>query len=270
MTPSKRNGAVKTKRPSKHTGGAGQFLRPGDGLAGNAEWEAMKGRCRNLRPDDAVRECAYLSAEYRRRWNMPEISLDKIIAALRAKKIPFVLTGAYGIATWTGRPRSTHDVDILVKSGRNHARAVKAVQALYPDLELRSFAGLAAFFVPGETESVIDVVYPHRNDIAETLATAIWIEDKGKRYRIPALEAALANKYGAMLSLGRDPIKRGQDGVDFATMVKHSMDKGRDPIDLERLAELGELVWPGGGGEEVVRLVEESKAGKVPNLSART
>jgi hypothetical protein len=58
MTPSKRNGAVKTKRPSKHTGRAGQPLRPGDGLAGIAEWEAMKGRCRNLRPDEAVRECA--------------------------------------------------------------------------------------------------------------------------------------------------------------------------------------------------------------------
>jgi hypothetical protein len=142
------------------------------------------------------------------------------------------------------------------------------MQELYPDLELRNFAGLAAFFVPGETESVIDVVYPHRHDIGETLATAIWIDDQGKRYRIPVLEAALANKYGAMLSLGRDPIKRAQDGVDFATMVKHSLDEGREPIDTERVAELGELVWPG-GGEEIVRLVEEAKAGKVPNPRAR-
>src|SRR6266849_1575144 len=140
MRQNRQNGAIQTKR------------RPGDGLIGNAEWEAMKASCRNLLPEEAVRECAYLSAEYRRRWNMPEINLDKIIAAVQAKKIPFVLTGAYGIATWTGRPRSTHDVDILVKSGRNHARAVKAVQALYPDLELRNYAGLAAFFVPGETE----------------------------------------------------------------------------------------------------------------------
>jgi hypothetical protein len=123
--------------------------------------------------------------------------------------------------------------------------------------------------VPGETESVIDVVYPHRHDLAETLATAIWIEDKDKRYRIPTLEAALANKYGAMLSLGRDPIKRGQDGVDFATMVKHSLDAGRDPIDLDRLAKFGELVWPEAAAAEIVRLVEEAKAGMVPNLSAR-
>ena len=63
------------------------------GLAGNPEWEAMKGRCRNLRPADAVRECGYLSAQYRKRFAMPEIDWQKIVSALQAKKIPFVLTG---------------------------------------------------------------------------------------------------------------------------------------------------------------------------------
>ncbi len=253
--------AIKTKK--------GQVLRPGDGLDGRAEWEAMKGRCRNLSPAAAVRECGHLSEEYRRRFGMPEISWQKIVAALQAKKIPFVLTGAYGIATWTGRPRSTHDVDILVKSGRNYARAVKAVKELYPELEMRSLFGVAAFFVPGERESVIDVTYPHRQDIGQTLETAIWFDMEGIRVRIPKLEAALANKYGAMLALNRDPGKRAQDGVDFYTMVKHSLDEGRDPIDMERLAELGELVWPGGGGKEIVTLVEKAKMGEVPNLTAR-
>ena len=244
-------------------------LRPGAGLDGRADWEAMKASCRNLTPAAAVREVAYLSEEFRQRFHMPEITVKKIVAALQAKKIPFVLTGAYGIAAWTGRPRSTHDVDILVKPGRNYARAVKAMQALYPDLEMRMFAGVAAFFVPGERESVIDVTYPHREDIGQTLATAIWFEDEGLRYRIPILETALANKYGAMLALNRDAGKRGQDGVDFYTMVKHSLDEGRDPIDLDWLADLGELVWPGGGGAEIVQLVEQAKAGQVPNLTTR-
>src|SRR5208283_3926283 len=118
-----------------------------------------------------------------------------------------------GIGGWTGRPRATQDVDILVKGGRNHVRAVKAIKALYPELEVREFAGVTGFFPPGQRASVIDVTYPHRADIAETLATAIWTEDKkqGLRYRIPSLEAALANKYGAMLTPTRDPKKRGQD-----------------------------------------------------------
>ena len=67
---------------------------------GNPEWEATKGNCRNLSPHDAVMECAYLSAEYREMWRtMSPVRIDfrEIISTLRAKKIPFVLTGAYGI-----------------------------------------------------------------------------------------------------------------------------------------------------------------------------
>src|SRR5262249_51606378 len=213
--------------------------------------ERMKAGCRNLLAHDAVMECAWLSDEYRRmhRSMSPvQPSLRQIIATLRAKKIPFVLTGAHGISGWTGRPRSTHDVDILVKSGRNYVRAVNALKALYPDLEVRQFFGVTGFFAPGETQSLIDVTYPHRADIQATLATAVWVEDRGQRYRVPALETALANKYGAMLAINRDPIKRGQDALDFAAMVRHSMDPGRDPIDLDRMAVLGEKVWPGGGG----------------------
>jgi hypothetical protein len=214
-------------------------------------------------------ECAYLSDLYRRMHRsmspvQPE--LRQIVTALREKKIRFVLTGAYGISTWTGRPRSTHDVDILVKGGRNHARAIKALRALYPQLEVRNLTSVASFFVPGERDSVIDVTYPHRADIEVTLQTGVLIEKDGLEYRIPTLEAALANKYGAMLTLTRDPGKKGQDAVDFYHMVRHSQDEGREPIDLEQLRTLGELVWPGGGGQEILRLVEQVKAGRVPTL----
>ncbi len=179
----------------------------------SAEWEQMKARCRNLSPHDAVMECAYLSAQYREMWrSMSPVQPDfrQIILALQAKKVPFVLTGAYGISTWTGRPRATHDVDILVKAGRNQARAVNALKALYPALEVRTSRGVVGFFMPGETESVIDVTYPHRADNEVTLQTAIWIEKDGLEYRIPALEAALANKYGASLHPYRDAGKRAR------------------------------------------------------------
>ena len=90
------------------------------------------------------------------------------------------------------------------------------------------------------------------------------IEDGAARYCIPSLEAALANKYGASLTLSRDAGKRAQDMVDFYAMVRHSLDEGRMPIDIDALAELGELVWPGGGGAEIVRFVEQARAGEVP------
>lgn len=254
-----RNGGVRTSSRSARRGV----------VQSDPAWEAMKAVRRNLRPADAVRECAFLSEQYRRMKSMPDINLKSIIMALQAKKVPFVLTGAHGIATWTGRPRATADVDILVKSGRNYARAVKVIQSLYPELEMRDFAGVAAFFGLGETQSVIDVTYPHREDIRQSLETAVWIDDQGLRFRVPKLEAALANKYGASLAPMRDAGKRGQDMVDFYNMVQHSLDEGREPIDMDWLAELGELVWPGGGGKELVELVEKAKAGEVPRLDVK-
>jgi hypothetical protein len=234
----------------------------------NPEWEAMKARCRNLSHRDAVAEAASLSRDWRLRWRpmTPDIKLLDIVRALTKKKIPFVLTGAHGISGWTGRPRATHDVDILVSAGRNHGRAVKAVRELYPTLEVHQLPGLAAFFVPGEKESVIDVTYPHRDDHVVTLQTGVWVDSEGARYRVPTLECALANKYGAMLNLTREVGKRALDAVDFYNMVKHTKDADRLPVDLKLLAELGDKVWSG-GGKELVQIFEDAKAGKVPNLT---
>ena len=61
-------------------------------------------------------------------------------------------------------------MDILVKVGRNFARVVKAIRTLYPQLEVRVFTGVTGFFLPGEKWSVINVIYPHRADLEETLA----------------------------------------------------------------------------------------------------
>ncbi len=82
----------------------------------------MKGNCRNLTTADAVAETAYLSNQYREHFRSACLVVDlyEIIRTLNAKKIPFVLTGVYGMSTWTGRPRATFDVDLLVNSGRTH------------------------------------------------------------------------------------------------------------------------------------------------------
>jgi hypothetical protein len=238
-------------------------------ISSDPAWEAMKATRRTVSHAEAVRESAFLSAQWHRMWGRRksiQVDLRRLIQTLNAKKIPFVLIGAQALGGWTGRPRATKDVDILVKPGRNLTRAVKAVRELYPQLEVREFAGVWAFFVPGEKESVIDVTYPHRADLAETLAHPVWVEDRGLRYRIPALETALANKYGAMLTPTRNLEKRAQDVVDFRLMVRHSRDEGQQPIDMQKLAALGEKVWPGGGGEEILRLVEQVKASRSFNL----
>src|SRR5947207_15915455 len=107
--------------PRRHS--AAPALRPRE------EWEAMKGACRSVSHTADVQESAEITKlQWRlmKKHEQAKIELNAIIGALQAKKIPFVLTGAHAIGGWTGRPRATHDVDILVKSGRNFARAVKA------------------------------------------------------------------------------------------------------------------------------------------------
>jgi hypothetical protein len=236
------------------------------------EWEAAKAARRDLSHDDAIQEVCFLQHQYRKQWSncVPPspVDLNVLLRTLAQKRIPFVLTGVHGFAGWTGRPRNTHDVDPLVREGRNHTRAVRAIRALYPQLEVRDFAGGVSFFVPGERNSVIDVAYPHRADLEETLANPTWAENKkeGLRYRIPSLEEALANKYAAMRAVTRDLATRMMDAVDFSGMVRHSGDEGRQPIDLRRLEALGEKAWPGGGGPEILRLVEQVKAGRVIHL----
>lgn len=242
-------------------------VRSGPWLAGEPAWEAGKSRSRCLSPADAVDECEDLTNLYREiiPGMAKKIHLVEVLRALQAKRIPFVLTGAHGFSVWTGRPRATKDVDLLLKHGRNYIRAVDAIKEIYSHLKARRFGTVTAFFMPGQQESVIDISYPARPDNEVTLRTAIWVKKHSLRYRIPDLEPALANKYGAMLALGRDPGKRAQDIVDFYYMVRHST-KGRRPIDHEKLETLGEMVWPGGGGKEILRLVNEAMAGKVPNL----
>jgi hypothetical protein len=63
-----------------------------------------------------------------------------------------------------------------------------------------------------------------------------------------------------MLTPTRESRKRRQDILDFEWMVTHSLDEGQQPIDLQKLAALGEKVWPDGGGDEILRLVEQVKA----------
>ena len=239
-------------------------------LPTDPEWEAVSAACQSMTHSRGVATVAFLTEQYRQMWQPRAaglIELAAILQTLRAKKVPFVLTGAHGFAAWTGRPRATHDVDILVSDGRDYARAVNALRRLYPQLEPRQLTGETGFYLSGEKHSVLDVIYPHRADLHETLRTAVWVEEADLRYRVLTLECALANKYGAMLDPARDMGTRCLDLSDFCWMVKHAADPGQSPLDLKTLRDLGRKVTPGGGAG-IVRVVEEYRAEKVPNFNA--
>jgi hypothetical protein len=93
---------------------------------------------------------------------------------------------------------------------------------------------------------------PYRDIFKHTKKTAMGKES----YRVPTLEMALTCKFAPMISLMRMDEKKHQDAADFIAMVRNNAE-----IDLEKLAELGDLVY-NGGGKEIVEMVRKVRAGE--------
>jgi len=71
----------------------------------------------------------------------------------------------------------------------------------------------------------------------------------------PEREMAIASKFAGIVSKTRQLADKYQDAHDFMCIAL------RAPNDLEKLRRLGELVYAG-GGDEIVKLVEDARAGR--------
>jgi hypothetical protein len=189
------------------------------------------------------------------RFFMPQLigPLD-VIGVLDRAGVPSVLVGAYALAGWLKEPRATHDVDVVVAS-RFHAKAVRALGAAYPRLEIHRASVVTRLVDPDRGHAVIDVLKTNQPLIRRVLRTTRTVSG-ARPYRIPTLEMALALKFAPMTSPLRQPEKKYLDAGDFIALVKNN-----PQIDLDRLAKFGELVYPG-GGEEIVEMVRRVRAGK--------
>jgi hypothetical protein len=177
-----------------------------------------------------------------------------VITVLNSEKISFVLAGAYSLVGWTKAPRATKDVEVVVAS-RHHKKAVKALLAVFPHLQARDLEVVTRLVDLASDEVAIDLMKPNQPLYRAVFKNSTSISTAGQTYKIPTLEMGLAMKF-AMISLTRDDAKKHMDAHDFIRMVKVNAD-----IDLERLAELGELVYPG-GGKEIVEMVRRVRAGE--------
>src|SRR3954464_564519 len=101
---------MKTERPR-----APSRVAPGD-----REWERVKGARRDVGHDEGAQEVNFLQRQFRAQWSdrvaASPVDLNEVLRTLTRKRVPFVLTGAHGIGGWTGKPRGTQDVDLLVKA----------------------------------------------------------------------------------------------------------------------------------------------------------
>lgn len=181
-----------------------------------------------------------------------QVEPKELIRVLNRSGVKFVLMGQHGISGWLSEPRATRDVDVVVQK-RHHVKAVRAIQAAWPELMIKEFPVVTRFLDPANQEPVIDVMRP--NDVyAEAFKNCVRI---GKTHDVPNLEFALAAKFAAMVSRNREHFKKHFDAGDFGQMVLRNY----ADINFDRLRALGDAVYAG-GGQELARFVEDVKAGK--------
>ncbi len=187
---------------------------------------------------------------------MPDlITPIEVIRVLNAAKVRFMLLGAHGIGGWTGKPRATEDVDVLV-AARGHKKAVAALLAAFPHLKADDNEVVTRLRDPETNAVAIDVMKPNQPLYRDALKYGHEVETGGQRYQIPALELALAMKLAAMTSPVRDDDKKMFDAGDFIRVVRANPD-----IDHVKLHTLGQLVY-NGGGDEIVEKVRQVRAGE--------
>ncbi len=189
-------------------------------------------------------------------YYMPDlITPIEVIRVLNAAKVRFMLLGAHGIGGWTGKPRATEDVDVLV-AARGHKKAVAALLAAFPHLKADDNEVVTRLRDPETNAVAIDVMKPNQPLYRDALKYGHEVETGGQRYQIPALELALAMKLAAMTSPVRDDDKKMFDAGDFIRVVRANPD-----IDHVKLHTLGQLVY-NGGGDEIVEKVRQVRAGE--------
>ncbi len=178
----------------------------------------------------------------------------QVIRVLNKEKIRFVLVGAHGLGGWMGKPRATEDVDVVVMT-KHLRRATHALAAIFTHLEPEDHEVVVRLRDRTTGVVAIDLI-KQRALFREVFKHTKEISLGRERYLVPSLEMALTMKFAAMLSPNRADKDKHLDAHDFMHMVDLHPE-----IDLEVLANLGELVF-GGGGKRLLGLVDDVRAGK--------
>jgi len=180
---------------------------------------------------------------------------EDVIGILTAAKVSFTLVGAHGLGGWTGKPRATEDVDIVVVQ-RHVKKAVAALTAAFPNLDVDDQPAVVRLRDRQTGAVAIDVMKPNQAVIHAALKHTHTVRSGRLSYKVPSLEMALALKFAPMVSLNRADDDKHVDAADFIRVIRHNAD-----IDLDKLATLGELVYPG-GGKRIVEFVRRVRAGE--------
>lgn len=182
---------------------------------------------------------------------------DEVIATLNGVGVKCVLMGTHALNTWRSQSRATHDVDVLVRK-KDFRKAVKALRQAYPNLTVSELPVVTRLSDPATGLEVIDILRPAQPVFQMVFRHTIAV---GDTHEIPDMEMCLASKFAAMVSPNRPMERKLVDGGDFVDVVKHN----RDRLDLRKLKQLADKVYPNGGAE-ILQLINDIDAGRMIRL----
>ncbi len=199
---------------------------------------------------DAARDIARgarLSAMYGR-----EIGPVDVAKALVAAKVKYVLVGAHAANGYSSTPRTTVDVDIIASRSD---QAKNALHLAFPHLTIEEHPFVVRFM--DSDHEAIDVIKAGSNKLfSEVMKHSRSVTLDQFPVTVATLEAILALKFQAMVTISRKIADRMQDATDFMRVVEANA-----TIDLPLLETLAELAFTG-GGVEILRHVKNARAGK--------
>jgi hypothetical protein len=204
---------------------------------------------------EALATSTWLTAYFRQKHQpmAAQITPEKVIEILNAAGIKPVLMGTHGVGGWRSEARATQDIDVLVRK-KDVRKAVRALQAEFPDLTITDFPVVTRFTDPAIQKPVIDVMKPTQDVFRAVFRHTIAV---GDTHKITDLEMALVSKFAAMVSPNRLPEKKLIDAGDFTNIVRHN----RDDLDVSKLKRLADKVYPHGGAE-MLQLITDIDAGR--------
>ena len=175
-----------------------------------------------------------------------------VARVFRAAGVQYVVVGGHAANGYTGRPRATVAVDVVVLSPE---QAADAIAAAFPHLTVQDTPVVTRF--KDQDHEAIDLMKPAGSPLwSRLLNESRDVRIGNENVRIPSLEGVLAAKFAAMVSRFRRLPDKQQDGVDFLRIIEANA-----VVNEALVRDLAELVYPG-GGKEILKLIADARAGK--------
>ena len=179
--------------------------------------------------------------------------VHKILARFDKAGIRWMLVGAGAVNHYSGKPRTSQDVDFLV-DGPQLPQAVAIVRSVLGPRAAQDVYETHVTLQAARSPLIIDLI---RSDQHPLFQEALRRPRKRNGVRIPTVEALLALKYLSAISPYRALADKRQDILDFARILETN--RGR--VDVPRVIELGALAHDRARAD-LARLIDDVEHGR--------